>query len=339
MITPAIARLLRRKGTKLVALYGSTAAVHDAVTRTPGSFAALEQGIAYLREAGAAFTVQVVPMRTNYRGLRGHGPPGRVLEPQLESGRDLALPLGLGRRAQEPRYPGRAAGPAPDRRARRGPGRRPGRGRGRGAPACAAASAGPGGLYAACIAGRRDFHVDPYGGMSFCSFVKDPALRFDLRAIELRRGLGGAPAAPGRGRPAVEVLRRRTAGRATSARTASGAPSSLISSTAITRPRSPGSAISPGRRAAPGRNGSGRHRRRYRVAGLSVDVEADLPISDDDVRAQVRPLPVGRRRTGRHRPQPSFLPARPRRPSISAARSSARPPGPSTARTLRGSIS
>src|SRR5665647_9323 len=66
LITPGIARLLRRKGTTLVALYGATAAVHDAVTRNPGSFAALERGIAYLQEAGAAFTVQIVPMKTNF---------------------------------------------------------------------------------------------------------------------------------------------------------------------------------------------------------------------------------------------------------------------------------
>jgi MoaA/NifB/PqqE/SkfB family radical SAM enzyme len=32
LITPAIARLLRRKGTTLVALYGATAGIHDAVT-------------------------------------------------------------------------------------------------------------------------------------------------------------------------------------------------------------------------------------------------------------------------------------------------------------------
>ena len=44
LITPAIARLLRRKGTKLVALYGATAAVHDAVTRNPGSFEAPAAG-------------------------------------------------------------------------------------------------------------------------------------------------------------------------------------------------------------------------------------------------------------------------------------------------------
>ena len=65
LITPEIARLLRRKGTKLVALYGATAEVHDAVTRNPGSFEALWRGVAYLREAGAGFSVQVVPMKTN----------------------------------------------------------------------------------------------------------------------------------------------------------------------------------------------------------------------------------------------------------------------------------
>ena len=36
-------------------------------------------------------------------------------------------------------------------------------------------------LFASCISNRRDFHVDPYGGMSFCGFIKDPDLRYDLR--------------------------------------------------------------------------------------------------------------------------------------------------------------
>ena len=38
LITPKIARLMRRKGRKMVALYGSTAEVHDHITRHPGSF-------------------------------------------------------------------------------------------------------------------------------------------------------------------------------------------------------------------------------------------------------------------------------------------------------------
>jgi radical SAM protein with 4Fe4S-binding SPASM domain len=36
-------------------------------------------------------------------------------------------------------------------------------------------------LFASCIEARRDFYIDPYGRMSFCCFIKDPALRFDLR--------------------------------------------------------------------------------------------------------------------------------------------------------------
>ena len=47
-------------------------------------------------------------------------------------------------------------------------------------PACGGA-AGDDFLLAQCIAQRRDFHVDPYGRMTFCGFIKDPALRYDLR--------------------------------------------------------------------------------------------------------------------------------------------------------------
>ena len=65
LITPEIAGLLKRPGYKMIALYGATAKVYDHVTRTPGSFDALMQGIAYLKEAGVSFTVQVVPMRAN----------------------------------------------------------------------------------------------------------------------------------------------------------------------------------------------------------------------------------------------------------------------------------
>jgi hypothetical protein len=36
-------------------------------------------------------------------------------------------------------------------------------------------------LFASCIAARRDFHIDPYGQMTFCCFIKDPVLRYNLR--------------------------------------------------------------------------------------------------------------------------------------------------------------
>ena len=118
-----------------------------------------------------------------HRRLRRDGPPGRVLEPQLEDRRDLALPLGLRRSRPEPRYPGRAARPgaASSSSTRPTPPARAIRAK------IAARRALPlgraAGLYATCVAGRRDFHVDPYGGMSFCSFVKDAALRLDLRSM------------------------------------------------------------------------------------------------------------------------------------------------------------
>jgi hypothetical protein len=36
-------------------------------------------------------------------------------------------------------------------------------------------------LFASCIKRRCNFHIDPYGKMTFCSFIKDPKLRCDLR--------------------------------------------------------------------------------------------------------------------------------------------------------------
>lgn len=65
LITPEIALLMRRKGTKLISLYGATATVHDGVTRRAGSFLAALHGMEQLHEAGAGFTVQLVPMQAN----------------------------------------------------------------------------------------------------------------------------------------------------------------------------------------------------------------------------------------------------------------------------------
>jgi MoaA/NifB/PqqE/SkfB family radical SAM enzyme len=277
LITPKLARLLRRAGTKLVALYGATAAVHDAVTRNPGSFEALRRGVAYLREAGAAFSVQVVPMRTNsheyeamirlaeswspswrlgatWLYLSASGDPARnrdILSERLDPARVVELD-------------GAAGGGDNDLKAGA-------------ASSCAAAAAG--GLYANCLAGRRDFHVDPCGGMSFCGFVKDPALRLDLRTTEFAeawdKGLPGlaAAAAPTKAYaescgvcdlrpdckwcPVFAYLERRDH---------SARIDDLCAIALETR------------RAR--QDWLRTHRRRFRVAGLAVDVEADLPITD-----------------------------------------------------------
>lgn len=208
LITPEIAQLLRRKGSKMIALYGATAPVHDHITRSPGSYDALMEGFARMKEAGAAFTVQLIPMRDNWhewdamrvlaeshsrtwrigaawlfgtacKGERGHAEidaqrldPADVLaldEPTLPEGIDASwlepIDLGLVHHVE-------ASAEAPAE--------------------CAVDDR----LYAGCIAARRDFHVDPFGGMTWCSFVKDPELCYDLRSSDcVHEGIvGGAVA-------------------------------------------------------------------------------------------------------------------------------------------------
>jgi radical SAM protein with 4Fe4S-binding SPASM domain len=180
LITPEIARLLKRPGAKLVSLYGATARVHDRVTRTPGSFEALERGIDRLRGAGAGFTVQIVPMKSNIGELEAmvrlaeswspdwrYGAAWLHLSASGEAGRNREI-------AAERLDPEEVARldplPVP---AAAGADRRDG--------ACPERRGA--GLYAECVAARRSFHIDPYGGLSFCALAKDPALRADLRTM------------------------------------------------------------------------------------------------------------------------------------------------------------
>jgi MoaA/NifB/PqqE/SkfB family radical SAM enzyme len=185
LITPPIARRMRRKGVKLVALYGATAATHDHVTCTPGAFEATLRGFSYLKEAGAGFIVQLVPMRVNFhewdamRALaRSFSLQWRVGAPWLYLSCDRSARRNAEIAAQRlsPRDVVTLDPPDPSA-AEHESGRR--------SDPFECAAAAPAmvndRLFAECIDSRRDFHVDPYGRMSFCSFVKDPTLRFDLR--------------------------------------------------------------------------------------------------------------------------------------------------------------
>ena len=186
LITPAIARLLTRPGNKMVALYGATAEVHDHITRKPGSFEAAMRGFAYLKEAGARFTVQLVPMRDSYHQYsemlklaQSLSPDYRVGAPWLwlSACRSDLRNREIARQRLDPMDVIALDEPNPsdeglsqltgDETALRG-------------AACGAAPSDDC-LFAGCIAARRDFHIDPYGQMSFCYYIKDPALRFDLR--------------------------------------------------------------------------------------------------------------------------------------------------------------
>ncbi len=278
LITPEIARLMRRKGAKLVALYGATAEVHDAVTRNPGSFEALRRGVAYLREAGAGFSVQVVPMRTNISQYDAMIRLAESWSPSWRLGATWLYLSASGDPAKNAEIRAERLDPAKvvelDGAGAAGSGALEEE-----ASSSCGSTPSSDGLYANCLAGRRDFHVDPYGGMSFCGFVKDPALRLDLRkmsfaeAWDKRLPLLASAAVPEKGRtencracdlrpdckwcPVYAYLEHRDHA------------ARIDDLCAIARET---------RRVRA--NWLGTNRRRFRIAGLTVDVEADLPITD-----------------------------------------------------------
>ena len=116
LITPRIAGLMKKPGFKMIALYGATPDVHDGITRNPGSFEAFRRGVSYLREAGAGFTVQIVPMKNNLRAVGADGPAGRIAEPGLEIGRNVASSFRRRGSREEPGDRGPAARPRRGRR-------------------------------------------------------------------------------------------------------------------------------------------------------------------------------------------------------------------------------
>jgi MoaA/NifB/PqqE/SkfB family radical SAM enzyme len=193
LITPEIARLLTRKGTKMIALYGATAEVYDHITRSPGGFKKVMRGFEYLKEVGAGFIVQLIPMRANYhqwnemialaQSLSKHW---RCGAPWLYLSRDGSLERNKEIEAQrlspvdvinldnpDLTYTERMS--ELEKRTSEMDGIN------QNDVVCSACENGDDRLFAGCIAARRDFHIDPYGMMSWCSFIKDNALRYDLR--------------------------------------------------------------------------------------------------------------------------------------------------------------
>jgi MoaA/NifB/PqqE/SkfB family radical SAM enzyme len=187
LINPQIARLMKRKGTKMVALCGATAEVHDHITRTPGSFQAALQGFAYLKEAGAGFIVQLIPMKDNYAQLNEMISLAESLSPLWRIGASWLHLSASGDHERNREILGQRLDPKdvieldkPDLFAEDRVEKEDGL-------ACRHAK-DDGRLFASCIASRRDFHVDPYGQMTFCSFVKDAALRYDLKTGSFQEG-------------------------------------------------------------------------------------------------------------------------------------------------------
>jgi MoaA/NifB/PqqE/SkfB family radical SAM enzyme len=187
LITPEIARLMKRKGTKMVALYGATAAVHDHITRTPGSFEAALRGFAYLKEAGAGFIVQLIPMKDNFGQLNEMIRLAESLSPLWRIGASWLYLSACGDSERNREIVRQRLDPRdvieldqPDLSSEKDMEKEE-------SSWCRHAK-DDGGLFASCIASRREFHVDPYGQMTFCSFVKDTAFRYDLKTGTFQEG-------------------------------------------------------------------------------------------------------------------------------------------------------
>jgi len=176
LITPEIARLLTRKGSKMVALYGATPEVHDHITRNPGSFDAVMRGFRYLKEAGAGSTVQLIPMRDNYRQFEEMVELAKSLSPHYRIGAPWLYLSACGSAQRNAEISYQRLTPkdviALDQ---------PDLAEEEVKVEVEVEADGDDRIFAGCIAARRDFHIDSHGGMTFCSFIKNPALRFDLR--------------------------------------------------------------------------------------------------------------------------------------------------------------
>ena len=191
LITPQIASLMRRKGKNMVALYGATAEIHDRVTRNPGSFDATMRGFSYLKEAGAGFIVQIIPMRENYHQFEQMKALAEELSPHYRIGALWLMMTSCHsvqrnqEIAQQRLNPVEVISLDPPK-AQSGERRikltsdendfgSPGR-------------VLDDNLFTACINERNEFHIDPYGSLSFCYYIKDSALRYDLRKGSFQEG-------------------------------------------------------------------------------------------------------------------------------------------------------
>jgi MoaA/NifB/PqqE/SkfB family radical SAM enzyme len=180
LITPRIAELMKRPGLKMIALYGATADVHDHITRTPGSFDAFMKGCSLLKEAGTSFMVQVIPMRDNRRQFEEMMILAEKLSPEVRIGAAWLYLSACGDPDRNSEIRRQRLAPEdilqldkPDIAYEEVTAGNPA------CPGCATATDDR--LFASCVTSRRDFHIDPFGRASFCNFIKDPALRFDLK--------------------------------------------------------------------------------------------------------------------------------------------------------------
>ncbi|MDO9325110.1 MAG: radical SAM protein [Methanoregula sp.] len=178
LITSDIAQLMTRKGSKMISLYGASEAVHDYITRNPGSFGATMRGCTLLQDAGAGFTVQIIPMKDNYHEFPAMVELAKSLSPHWKIGASWLYLSACGSPGKNSEIARQRLSPS-DIIAIENP-YIPGPKQDIPRETCPTEQMDER-LFARCIQTRRDFHIDPCGMMSFCGFIKDPSMRYNLR--------------------------------------------------------------------------------------------------------------------------------------------------------------
>jgi MoaA/NifB/PqqE/SkfB family radical SAM enzyme len=291
LITPAIARQLKREGNKMVALYGATAEVYDHVARRPGAFEQVMQGFAYLKEAGAGFTVQLVPMRANRHQWDAMVELAERLSPHWRVGASWLYLSASGSAERNAEILSQRLNPEDavsldppdisfaDSRGKVKPDNTVSTG-------CGMKIQGDDRLFAACIEHRREFHVDSYGGVSFCCFIKDPELRFDLRRGTLREAWEEfIPSLADKVRGGSEYTENCGACRNSNCNWCGAYAYLEHGSYCSPIPYLCDTARAENRYMDDWRKN---HRRYFRVAGISVQVDSDLPITDSTFEPKFR---------------------------------------------------
>jgi len=288
LVTPRIARLLKKRGVSLVALYGADARVHDAVTRRPGSFEATLRGIAYLKEAGAGFIIQIVPMRANFHQFEDMKRLALSLSPRWRVGATWLYLSAEGdpvknREIEAQRLTPREAFEIerPDFLIDEEPA----------ADGLCRYETRADDFFSDCIRAKHDFHIDPYGRMTFCEIVKDSALRFDLRRGSFREAWEEfIPALAGKFSGGEEY--RQACGHCSLRADCSWCPSYAY----LEHRRFPAKIEYLCGLAEENRRlktiWTKTHRRYYGFAGMTIQVDSDLPIEDETFHSLIRSFEV-----------------------------------------------
>ena len=173
--------------TFISTLYGDDATTHDHITREKGSFNAAIDGIGLMKSKGFFSVIRFVPMKSNIHHLSGMLKLGHKLSDHVSFGASWlhmsAIPSSpinrsISNQRLNPEDVVRIDDPNILDNLRRAKMISPGN------ADCISCDM----LFKNCIENSSKFHIDPTGKMSFCEYITDPELRYDLRTGTFRDG-------------------------------------------------------------------------------------------------------------------------------------------------------